>query len=201
MNRLMRAAVLALALLSAPAWAAPANASSTAFAAEAQVLGTPLQLNGAGTRYRAVFKVYDMALYTPRKVRSPEELLALAGPKQLSFTALRELPGTELGLAFIKGLSANSPKELVLKHTTSANRLIEIFSGRNRLSVGDSFAMQFIPGQGTLFYIAGQPQGTPVGDAEFFGMVLNIWVGDNPADYALKAALLGQDSPNRQTSR
>lgn len=199
MNRLMRAAALAIPLLCPPAWAATA-APSTAFAAEAQVLGTPLQLNGAGTRYRAVFKVYDMALYTPRKVHSPEELLALPGPKQLSFTALRELPGTELGLAFIKGLSANSPKELVLKHTTSANRLIEIFSGRSKLAVGDSFAMQFIPGQGTLFYIAGQPQGTPVGDAEFFGMVLNIWVGDNPADYALKAALLGQDPPSKKSS-
>lgn len=195
MNRLIRAAMLAAPLLCQPVWAAAANAPSTPFAADAQVLGTPLQLNGAGTRYRAVFKVYDMALYTPRKVSSPEELRALPGPKLLSFTALREVSGTDLGLAFIKGLSANSPKELVLKHTTSANRLIEIFSGRSKLAAGDSFAMQFIPGQGTLFFIAGQPQGTPVGDAEFFGMVLNIWVGDSPADYGLKAALLGQEVP------
>lgn len=199
MNRLICAAVLAIPLLWQPAWGAAVNATSTPFAAEAQVLGTPLQLNGAGTRYRAVFKVYDMALYTPRKVRSPEELLALAGPKLLSFTALRDIPGTDLGLAFVKGLSANSPKELVLKHTTSANRLIEIFSGRTKLAVGDSFAMQFIPGQGTLFFIAGQSQGTPVGDAEFFAMVLNIWVGDSPADYGLKAALLGQEAPAKKS--
>jgi hypothetical protein len=198
MNRLIRAAILAAPLLCQPLWAATANAPSTPFAAEAQVLGTPLLLNGAGTRYRAVFKVYDMALYTPHKVSSAEELRALPGPKLLSFTALRELSGTDLGLAFIKGLSANSPKELVLKHTTSANRLIEIFSGRSKLAVGDSFAMQFIPGQGTLFFIAGQPQGTPVGDAEFFGMVLNIWVGDSPADYGLKAALLGQDATTKK---
>jgi hypothetical protein len=186
-------AILALAmaasLLTLPVQAAP----GTPFAAEAQVQGTPLLLNGAGTRFRAVFKVYDMALYTPRKVATPEELLALPGPKLLSFTALREIPGTDLGLAFIKGLSANSPKELALKHTVSSNRLIEIFSGRSKLVSGDTFAMQFIPGQGTLFFIGGQPQGGPVGDAEFFGMVLNIWVGSSPADYGLKAALLGQD--------
>ncbi len=180
---------LAASLLASPLHAAPA----TAFAAEAQVQGAALLLNGAGTRFRAVFKVYDMALYTPRKVATPEALLALPGPKLLRFSALRDLPGTDLGLAFIKGLSANSPKELVLKHTVSANRLIEIFSGRSKLSPGDTFAMQFIPGQGTLFFIDGQPQGSPVGDAEFFGMVLNIWVGNSPADYALKAALLGQE--------
>lgn len=196
MPRLFRAlwpaATLATSLLLSPAWAAP---TSTVFAPEAQVQGAPLQLNGAGTRYRAVFKVYDMALYTPRKVQSPEELLALDGPKLLHFTALREIPGTDLGLAFIKGLSANSPKERVLKHTASSNRLIEIFSGRSKLAAGDNFAMQFIPGQGTLFFIAGQPQGAPVGDAEFFGMVLNIWVGSSPADYALKSALLGLEPP------
>ena len=50
-----------------------------------------------------------------------------------------------------------------------------------------------------MFFIAGQPQGTPVGDAEFFGMVLNIWVGDSPADYALKAALLGQEAPAKKS--
>ncbi|WP_295956073.1 chalcone isomerase family protein [Rhodoferax sp.] len=183
------AVALAASLLTLPTQAAPA----TPFAAEAQVQGTPLVLNGAGTRFRAVFKVYDMALYTPHRVNTPEELLALPGPKLLSFTALRDLPGTDLGLAFIKGLSANSPKELALKHTVSSNRLIEIFSGRSKLSPGDTFAMQFIPGQGTLFFIGGQPQGSPVGDAEFFAMVLNIWVGSNPADYGLKAALLGQE--------
>ncbi len=173
-------------------WLQPAQAA-TPFAPDAQVQGTHLQLNGTGTRYRAIFKVYDMALYTPRKVSTPGELRALAGPKLLNFTALREIPGTDLGLAFMKGLSANSPKETVLKHTVSANRLIEIFSGRSKLAVGDTFAMQFIPGLGTQFFIAGQPQGAPVGDNEFFAMVLNIWVGDSPADYALKAALLGQE--------
>ena len=87
-----RPALLALAvaasLLTGPAQATP----NTPFAAEAQVQGTPLVLNGAGTRFRVVFKVYDMALYTPRKVSTPEDLLALPGPKLLRFTALRETP-------------------------------------------------------------------------------------------------------------
>lgn len=168
-----------------------AAATTTKFEPSTQVQGTALNLNGAGTRFRAVFQVYDMALYTPRKVATPEELLALPGPKLLRFTALRELPGTDLGLAFIKGLSANSPKDRVQKHAAAASRLVDVFSGRSKLVAGDSFAMEFVPGKGTTFYITGQPQGAPVGDAEFFAMVLRIWVGPSPADHQLRDALLG----------
>lgn len=167
-------------------------AASSVFPPTQQVQGTTLSVNGAGTRYKAIFKLYDLALYTPRKVKTTEELLALSGPKRLNFVALRDLPGTDLGLAFIKGLSSNTTPDLVQKHTASSTRLIEIFSGRSKLSAGDTFAMEYVPGKGTIFYIQDQPQGAPVGDAEFFGMVLKIWVGPVPADFKLKDALLGQ---------
>lgn len=166
--------------------------TTTKFEPTQTVQGTNLALNGAGTRFKAIFKVYDLALYTPRKVSTPEELLALPGPKRLNFVALRDVPGTDLGLAFIKGFAANSSPELSLKHTVSSNRLVEIFSGRSKLTAGDSFAMEYVPGKGTTFYIVGQPQGAPIGDAEFFNMVLKIWVGPLPADFKLKDALLGQ---------
>jgi hypothetical protein len=181
------ALALTLSLLMGATLAAP----STKFEPTVQVQGTPLQLNGAGTRYKAVFKVYDMGLYTAKKVTTPEQLLALPGPKRLQFTALRELPGTDLGRLFIKGLADNSPKESVQKHTISTTRFIEIFSGKSKLMPGETFAMEFLPGKGTQFYIAGAPQGEPVGDAEFFSMVLKIWVGNSPADNGLKDALLG----------
>jgi hypothetical protein len=191
-----RASIASCAIACAAALAAPgtyAASTSTKFEPVTEVKGTKLQLNGAGTRYKAIFKVYDMALYTSRKVSTPEELLALPGPKRLQFTALRDIPGTDLGRLFIKGLSENSPKDQVQKHTVSANRFIEIFSGRSKLVEGDTFAMEFTPGKGTQFYIVGQPQGEPVGDDEFFAMVLKIWVGASPADRGLKDALLGND--------
>jgi hypothetical protein len=190
-NRTTAAALtLGLALI---VGAAQAAQTTSKFEPMLQVQGTPLLLNGAGTRFKAIFKVYDLGLYTSKKVGTPEELIALAGPKRLQFTALRDLPGTDLGRLFIKGMSENSPKEMVQKHTLSATRLIEIFSGRSKMAAGETFAMEFVPGKGTTFYIMGQPQGEPVGDAEFFAMVLKIWVGDAPADHLLKAALLGRD--------
>ena len=190
-SRLGVSGLLSMALALASASAVHA-ATSTKFEPTQSVHGTPLALNGAGTRYRAIFKVYDLALYTPRKVSSADELLALPGPKRLNFVAMREIPGTDLGVAFIKGLNANSPPELVQKHAASSTRLIDIFSGRPKLGAGDSFAMEFVPGKGTTFFIVGQAQGAPVGDAEFFNMVLKIWVGSSPADWALKDALLAQ---------
>jgi hypothetical protein len=192
-SRSARARVAALLTTLALSSAALAMPTGTHFEPTAQLQGTKLQLNGAGTRFRAIFKVYDMALYTTKKVSTPEELLALQGAKRLQFTALRELPGTDLGRLFIKGMSENAPREVMQRHTLSTTRLIEIFSGRSKLVPGDTFAMDFLPGKGTQFYIQGQAQGEPVGDAEFFSLVLNIWVGQSPADRALKEALLGHE--------
>ena len=182
------ACVLALAAASL-GFIAPAGAA-TAFAPTQTVQGTPLVLQGSGTRYRAVFKVYDMALYLPRKARTAEEVLATTGSMRLEFVAQRDIPGTDLGLSFIKGLSANASPDQIRRHTPSSNRLVEIFSGRTKLASGDSFAMEFVPGKGTTFYIQGQPQGAALGDAEYFGMVLRIWLGQSPVDNALKEALL-----------
>ena len=191
--RSVRVSAAALLTTLALTGAALAASTGTSFEPSAQLQGTKLQLNGAGTRFRTIFKVYDMALYTTKKVSTPEELLALPGAKRLQFTALRELPGTDLGRLFIKGMSENAPREVMQRHTLSTTRLIEIFSGRSKLVAGDTFAMDFLPGKGTQFYIQGQAQGEPVGDAEFFSMVLNIWVGPSPADRALKEALLGHE--------
>jgi hypothetical protein len=184
------ALVMALGLAAGAALAAP---TATKFDPAMEVQGTKLQLNGAGTRYKAIFKVYDMALYTTKKVSSPAELLALPGPKRLQFTALRELPGTDLGRLFLKGMGDNSSKEQVQRHALASARLIEVFSGRSKMLPGESFAMEFVPGKGTTFYILGKPQGAPVGDDEFFQMVMKIWVGESPADSQLRDALLGLD--------
>ena len=74
----------ALALTAASlVFVAPAASAATAFAPTQTVQGTPLVLQGAGTRYRAIFKVYDMALYLPRKVRTAEEDLMFSLPKEL----------------------------------------------------------------------------------------------------------------------
>lgn len=186
--RLRLATLIAGTALCLQAAAAP---TATRFDATAQLGGSTLQLNGKGTRVRLVFKAYDMGLYTTRQVGTAAELLALPGPKRLQFTALRELPGTDLGRLFLRGISDNTPAAQLTRHTLATTRLIEVFSGKPKLMPGDSFTMDFVPGKGTQFYIQGQPQGEPIGDDEFFVMVLKIWFGESPADAHLRDALLG----------
>lgn len=179
-------------LIAGTALCLQAGAATTVhkFEPTAQLGGSALLLNGKGTRVRLVFKAYDMALYTTKRATTPAELLALPGPKRLQFTALRELQGTDLGRLFLRGMGDNTPSQQMTRHTLSTTRLIEIFSGKPKLAAGDTFAMDFVPGKGTQFYIQGQPQGEPVGDDEFFTLVLRIWFGDSPADTQLRDALL-----------
>lgn len=164
--------------------------TSTRFEPFTEVGGTGLVLNGKGTRYRLAFKVYDLALYTTRRVTTPAELLAQPGPKKLHFVALRELSGTDLGRLLLRGMSDNTSSLQMNRHTLATTRLIEVFSGKDKMLPGESFAMEFVPGKGTTFYIQGQPQGAPVGDDEFFTLVLRIWFGDASTDPQLRDALL-----------
>jgi hypothetical protein len=61
------------------------------------VRGTNLQLNGAGVRYKAVFKVYAAGLYLGKKAATAEEAYAAPGPKRMSITMLRDIDSNELG--------------------------------------------------------------------------------------------------------
>ena len=46
--------------------------------------GSQLTLNGAGIRYKAVFKVYVAALYVGKKSSQTQEILAQPGAKRIS---------------------------------------------------------------------------------------------------------------------
>ncbi len=183
--------VVALVLTSTcPVIAATVNKFETT-----QVLNeVPLILNGSGTRVNKVGanKVYDVALYTQSKAKTVEELIAMPGPKRLRFIALRDVPGTEFGLSFIKGMKANASPEQVQRNAPSSNRMVDIFSARPKLVAGDFFSIDYVPGKGTFFYLLDVQQGAPVGDADFFEMVLKVWLGSAPVDPALKESLLGK---------
>ena len=62
---LLAAAALALA----PAALAQVTVSGVKYDETADVRGTKLQLNGAGVRYKAVFKVYTAGLYLTQECR------------------------------------------------------------------------------------------------------------------------------------
>jgi len=165
--------------------------SGVRFEPTATVAGKTLKLNGAGTRYKLVFKVYAAGLYLSQPARTTEAVLAAPGPKRLLVSMLREIDANELGRLFVKGMSENTTREENMKAISGTLKMGELFAARKRLKVGDSFSVDYLPGTGTTILINDRQELGPVAEPEFFSALIKIWLGNAPADFKLKEALLG----------
>lgn len=157
-----------------------------------QVGSSRLQLNGAGIRYKAVFKVYTAGLYLGGKAATTEAVLAAPGAKRMHIVMLRDIDGNELGKLFTRGMQDNAPREEFSKSIAGTIRMSEIFSARKKLLSGENFSVDYVPGVGTTVLVNGKPQAEPIKEPEFFSALMRIWLGKNPADSQLKEALLGK---------
>lgn len=156
------------------------------------VKGNTLVLNGAGIRYKAVFKVYVAALYVNKKTTSVEEVLTQPGAKYIRLTMLRDIDANELGKLFSRSMQDNMPKSDFGKLIPSILRMSQMFTEYKNLKAGDTFSMEWIPDVGAIGYVKGKQFGEPFKDPEFFNAMLRIWLGPNPADWKLKDSLLGK---------
>lgn len=188
-NSLMALAGLTLSIST---FAAPMEVSGIKVDDPVTVAGTPVQLNGAGIRYKAVFKVYVAALYTAAKMTTPEQVYADPGVKRISITLLRDIDSNELGKSFTKAFEENTPKNEMGKLIPGLIRMGQIFADQKRLLAGENFTVDWIPGTGTIITVKGKPQGEPFKEVEFFNALMRIWLGPQPADWKLKETLLGK---------
>jgi Chalcone isomerase-like len=172
--------------------AAPAEVAGIKYPGLTAVGNANLQLNGAGVRYKAVFKVYAAGLYLGAKAATPEAVYSAPGAKRLHVVMLRDIDANELGKLFTDGMRKNASREEFGKSIPGTLKLAEVFAARKRLAAGDAFFVDYQPGSGTTISINGKPVGEPIAEPVFFTALMKIWLGDNPADWQLKDALLGQ---------
>lgn len=190
----LRNLILAAAAgLAATAWA-QTTVSGVKFEDTVDLRGTKLQFNGAGIRYKAIFKVYAAGLYLPKKTGTAEEALAMPGAKRISITMLRDIDSGELGKLFSRAIEDNMDKTAFSKLIPGVLRMSQIFSDTKKLNTGDNFMIEWIPGTGTVITVKGAAQGEPFKEPEFFNALLRIWLGSKPADFQLKEAMLGKSS-------
>lgn len=188
----------AAASLTLPLGAAAQTAASTIevggvkFDNSVQVGNAKLQLNGAGVRYKAIFKVYAAGLYLSSKAGTPEAVLAAPGPRLMKIVMLREIDANELGKLFTKGMEQNAPRDEFSKSISGIMQMSDIFSSRKSLKAGEWFAVEWVPGTGTVILVNGQATGQPIKEPEFYSALMKIWLGKAPADAGLKEALLGK---------
>lgn len=172
-------------------WATTLEINGVKFDDSVSVNGTPLQLNGAGTRYKAgMFKVYVDGLYVVKKAKTPDEVVDQPGPKRMSITMLRDIDADELGKLMTRGMEDNMGKTSLSKLIPGLLRMGQLFAAQKKLLAGDNFMIDWVPGVGTVLTVKGVVQGEPFKEPEFFKALMSIWLGPVPADFKLKEALL-----------
>ncbi len=188
-GRLMAAMVLTLS--SAVANAQAVEVEGVKFDPTAQVGGATLQLNGAGLRTRAIFKVYAAGLYVPQKADNAAALLAQKGPRRVAITMLRNVDADTFSGALAEGLQKNLGDAQFAGFKAQIDALSANFKAAGEAKKGDVIHLEFAPDTGTRVVINGKAQGNAIAGEEFYGALLRIWLGDKPVDGDLKTGLVG----------
>ena len=156
-------------------------------------LGTSeLVLNGAGLRKKVFVKVYVAGLYLTEKRKSPADVIALAGPKRVSITLMRNLSARKLVDGLTEGIRDNSSPEeqqaLNGRVEELAANLLALHQGKE----GDVITFDWLTDAGTLVALNGEVKGNAIPGDDVYRALLKVWLGDRPTSASLKKALLGQ---------
>ena len=150
----------------------------------------PLQLNGMGYRTKFVFNIYVGALYTESKVQSRDAVQALTGPKRIVMHMVYdEVSHKKMADAWNEGFEENNSDAQLEKLQARLKTFISYFPD---LKEGNIVLLDYVPATGTRVTIDGVEKGVIEG-ADFYAALLDVWLGEEPADDDLKDTMLGLD--------
>mgnify|MGYP003395697742 CR=1 FL=1 len=89
-----------------------------------------------------------------------------------------------------KAVLSDAGAKRVAKLDPQVMQLEGIFNAVKAVKTGDTILLDFAPGTGTRVTVNGESRGVIPGE-EFSRALLRVWLGDQPADAALKKAMLG----------
>ena len=148
-----------------------------------------LQLNGMGYRTKFIFDVYVGGLYTESRVESRDAVQALKGPKRIALHLVREVSREKMTAALNDGFKKNTSEKQLKKLQSRLKTFDSYFPD---LKVADVILLDFISATGVRVSINGEVKGIIEGD-DFYSALLDVWLGEEPADDDLKDAMLGED--------
>lgn len=187
-SQCVRRAALVAALLAVPGLQA-AEVAGVRVEEKLRVGSNELVLNGAGLRTRFFIKVYVGALYVGEKASSPAAIIDSNAPRRVSLRLLRDLEAESLHSALDEGLRNNLSAAELSDLKGPAEQLAGIMKGIGKVKEGDTVAIDFSEA-GVSVSQNGEARGKVAG-AAFARALLKVWLGDKPADAALKKAMLG----------
>ena len=150
--------------------------------------GVALQLNGMGYRTKFIFDIYVGALYTESRVDSRDAVQVLKGPKRIVMHMVYdEVSHKKMADAWNEGFEENNSEKQLGKLQSRLKTFISYFPD---LKEGDIVLLDYIPATGTHVTINGDAKAVIEG-ADFYVALLDVWLGEEPADEDLKDAMLG----------
>jgi hypothetical protein len=151
----------------------------------AQVDGQNLALNGAGLRKKFMFKVYVIGLYTAQPSHDAKTLVASDQPKFVKLKLLRNVEKDKIVDAIREGFEHNSKSQMQALNT----RLLQMSVAIPDLKEGDELTFTMSGGSTKM---GGVAKPVTLQGKDFADALLNVWLGQDPVDDDLKAALLGR---------
>lgn len=192
---------MACAALGVPALATAAEVSGVKIEDAIRLGDQEVKLNGVGTRFKAIFKVYVAGLYVNGKKASTADVIAAPGPKRVILVMLRDVGNEEFGQSFMTGIQKNSERAERAKLITPLMKFGEMFASVPVLKKGDVITIDWIPNSGTHIQLNNKKIIDVIPEAAFYNVILKIWLGEQPADAKLKRQLFGEvEDTARSTS-
>lgn len=152
--------------------------------------GDKLLLNGAGIRSKFFVKVYVGALYLPAKETAADKIIAAATARRVSMHVLYdEVSKEKLTGGWTDGFENNHSREEFEKLKPRLEQFNQLFTAVRR---GDVVFIDYLPAQGIRVTINGEIKGSVAGE-DFARAVFKVWLGEQPADDALKQGMLGHE--------
>ena len=178
----------ALILACAVPFCLAAERDGVSYPDEITVGGTPLVLNGIGTREATVFNVnvYVAALYVENPSSSGSAIYNSDETRRLILHFVRDVGVDDITNAWQEGFEKNAANRVA-----SLQGDIDLLnSWMSDMDDGDRMQFTYVPATGLEVSVKGTVKGTIPG-ADFASAFFSIWLGPNPPNSGLKEGLLG----------
>lgn len=151
--------------------------------------GETLVLNGMGLREKLWIDVYVGSLYLARKANNVAEVLSQPGALRIQMNFVyKEVASDKLIKAWKEGFEKNQSPQMLKELQQRIERFYSFFN-ENAIK-DDLYVIDYIPGQGSSVSKNNTLLGTIEGE-DFKNALVEIWLGNSPADKGLKKGMLG----------
>ena len=147
-----------------------------------------LTLNGMGLREKLWFDIYVGSLYVPKKTSVVVDILSQPGAMRIQMDFVyKEVESIKLLKAWKDGFEKNQSKARLKKLSSRIETFYSYFADNAKKN--DRFIFDYLPQQGTTISKNDTVLGVIKGD-DFRNALLEIWLGNFPADKSLKKGML-----------